>query len=47
VPGGKVLVAGKVEWLVPAKYARPETSGLTATVEGGSNGIDFNLPAGE
>jgi hypothetical protein len=45
-PGGKVLVAGKVDWLVPEKYARPETSGLTATVKGGPNQIDFDLPEG-
>jgi hypothetical protein len=44
-PGGKVLVAGKVEWLVPEKYARPETSGLTATVRSGPNEINFDLPA--
>jgi hypothetical protein len=43
-PGGKVLVAGKVDWLVPEKYARPELSGLTATVRGGRNDIDFDLP---
>jgi hypothetical protein len=45
-PGGKVLVAGKVEWLVPEKYSRPETSGLTATVGSAPNEIDFDLPAG-
>src|SRR5262249_17616861 len=42
--GGKVLVAGKVDWLVPEKYARPESSGLTATVGSGPNEIDFDLP---
>ncbi len=45
-PGGKVLVAGKVEWLVPEKYSRPETSGLTRKVEAGENKIDLELPAG-
>jgi hypothetical protein len=45
VPGGKVLVAGKVEWLVPQAYARPETSGLTATVGSDPNEINFVLPA--
>jgi hypothetical protein len=45
-PGGKILVAGKVEWLVPEKYSRVETSGLTRTVERGENKIDLDLPAG-
>jgi hypothetical protein len=45
-PGGKILVAGKVEWLVPEKYSRPETSGLTRTVEHRDNKIDLDLPAG-
>lgn len=30
--------------LVPAKYSMVETSGLTATVNSGSNQIDFDLP---
>ena len=29
--------------LVPEKYENPETSGLTETVESGSNNIDFDL----
>jgi hypothetical protein len=45
--GGKVLVAGKVEWLVPAKYSRPKSSGLTATVGSAANEINFDLPAGK
>jgi hypothetical protein len=45
-PGGKVLVAGKVEWLVPEKYSRVETSGLTRKVEPGENKIDLDLTAG-
>jgi hypothetical protein len=44
--GGKVLEAGKVEWLVPEKYSDHATSGLTAQVKPGSNSIDFDLPAG-
>jgi hypothetical protein len=43
----KWLVAGKVEWLVPEKYSRPETSGLTATVEDKKNEINFDIPAGK
>ena len=42
--GGKVLVAGKVSWLVPEKYSRLDTSGLTAQVEPGANAIDFDIP---
>jgi hypothetical protein len=45
--GGKVLVPGKVEWLVPEKYSRPESSGLTATVGSAANEINFDLPAGK
>jgi hypothetical protein len=29
--------------LVPAKYEKPESSGLKATIHGGSNPIDFDL----
>jgi hypothetical protein len=43
-PKAKVLVPGKVEWIVPEKYSRPDTSDLTATVQPGSNTIDFVLP---
>jgi hypothetical protein len=43
-PPGKWLVAGKVDWLVPEKYSRRETSPLTATVENKSNEIDFDIP---
>jgi len=43
-PKAKVLVPGKVEWIVPQKYSRPETTDLTATVESGANTIDFTLP---
>jgi hypothetical protein len=33
-----------VEWLIPKRYERPETSRLTATVHSGKNTIDFDLP---
>jgi hypothetical protein len=33
-----------VTWLVPRRYSSAESSGLIATVNGGSNQIDFNLP---
>jgi hypothetical protein len=44
-PGVRVIVPGKVEWLVPEKYSEPATSGLTAEVKRGPNDIDFDLPA--
>jgi hypothetical protein len=43
-PGGKILVAGKVTWVVPEKYSRLETSDLTAQVASGPNTIDFEIP---
>ena len=43
-PPGKWLVAGKLDWLVPEKYSRLESSTLTATVEDKSNVIDFDIP---
>ena len=42
----RVLVAGKVVWLVPEKYSKVETSGLTATVKARDNQIDFDITAG-
>ena len=33
----------RVEWLVPEKFSRPESSSLTAEVKDGKNTIDFNL----
>jgi hypothetical protein len=45
--GGKILVAGKVTWVVPEKYSQTQTSDLTAAVGSGSNEIDFELPVGE
>ena len=43
-PKAKVLVPGKVEWIVPEKYSRPDTTDLTAQVRSGTNSIDFPLP---
>jgi hypothetical protein len=39
--------AGKttIEWLVPEKYSRQESTTLTAEVKAGSNTINFDLPA--
>ncbi len=34
----------RVEWLVPEKFSRPESSPLTAEVKDGKNTIDFHLP---
>jgi hypothetical protein len=42
----KWLVAGDVKWVVPEKYSRPETTDQKATVTGGENAIDFDLPGG-
>jgi hypothetical protein len=42
---GHVLVPGKVEWIVPERYAHLNTSDLTATVNAGPQTIDFNVPA--
>jgi len=40
----RILVAGKVEYLVPQKLSQVDTSGLTAQVEAKANQIDFDLP---
>lgn len=42
--GGKMLVPGKVTWLVPEKYSLPGQSPLTAEVVRGQNTIDFDIP---
>jgi hypothetical protein len=43
-PGGaKVLVPGKVEWLVPESYSQPQTSNLRAEVKAEENVINFKL----
>ncbi|TWT75693.1 hypothetical protein Pla123a_32030 [Posidoniimonas polymericola] len=34
----------KARWIVPEKYSAQATSGLTATVVGGTNLIEFDLP---
>jgi hypothetical protein len=43
--GGKILVAGKVEWLVPERYSQLSTTDLKATVEDRPNTLDFEIPA--
>jgi hypothetical protein len=43
--GGKILVAGKVEWLVPEKYSQLSTTDLKATVEDRPNTLDFAIPS--
>ena len=40
----KVLVPGKVTWLVPEKYSTADQSPLTAEVKAGQNTIDFEIP---
>jgi hypothetical protein len=44
---GKLLGGPRpvVEWLVPAKYAEPGSTTLTADVKPGRNTIDFEIPA--
>lgn len=39
----KILVPGKVEWLVPEKYSRSESSDLKKEVKEGENIINFDL----
>lgn len=41
---GKILVAGKVTWVVPEKYSTAEQSPLTAEVKAGANTINFDIP---
>jgi hypothetical protein len=41
---GKVLVPGKITWVVPEKYSTPAQSPLTAAVKSGQNTIDFEIP---
>src|SRR5262249_49173849 len=41
--GGKILITGKVEWLVPEVYASPQTTKLKATVEDKYNTINFEI----
>lgn len=39
----KILVAGKVTWLVPEKYSMDKSSTLTADVKNQPNIIDFDI----
>ena len=42
---GKMLVPGKVSWLVPEKYSQLQTTPLTAEVKRGVKEHNFDLPA--
>ncbi|WP_439629503.1 hypothetical protein [Gemmata sp.] len=42
---GKILVPGKVEWVVPERYSAPASTDLTATVAPGEQTINFDVPA--
>jgi hypothetical protein len=42
--GNKLLVPGKVEWIVPERYSQLTQTDLTATVKPGKQTIDFDLP---
>ncbi|NLF09631.1 MAG: hypothetical protein GX594_16870 [Pirellulaceae bacterium] len=46
-PGAAPAEPPKLEWLVPEKYSRKDTTPLKATVKDGKNAIDFNLPLSE
>lgn len=41
---GTEQIQSSITWLVPEKYSAVASSGLTASVSGGSNQIDFDLP---
>jgi hypothetical protein len=41
---GKILVPGKVTWLIPEKYSQPATSPFVAEVKAGENDIPFEIP---
>ena len=40
----KITIPGKIEWLVPEIYSRPETTTLKAEVEDKLNEINFEIP---
>ena len=40
----KILVPGKITWVVPEKYSTPAQSPLIAEVKAGQNTIDFDIP---
>ena len=41
--GTKRIRASRVVWVIPRKYAELDTSPLSATVESGTNEIDFDI----
>lgn len=43
--GNRILIPGKVTWIVPERFSHPATTDLTATVNAGRQSIDFNLPS--
>lgn len=43
--GNRILVPGKVTWIVPERFSQISTSELTSTVKSGSQTIDFDVPS--
>jgi hypothetical protein len=42
---GKILVPGRVDWVVPERYSSLATTDLTAAVHSGDQSIDFTVPS--
>jgi hypothetical protein len=42
---GKMLVPGRVEWVVPERYSQLSSTDLSATVARGDQTINFDVPA--